>query len=444
MSSTPKYSDITCLRALLFLILLGVLPFAKAQNLWPSGASTDPAKMDWMQGTPPAAEQQVRHKDMSFYQFPRTRWTFSNFRQLMPTVSLWRGPGEVSTLPARPLEDIAAVLFTPMGSDKTMTWQEMLGVTYADAALVLHRGQVVYESYFGVTEAHTPHISFSMTKSYYGTLAAILISEGALNETKRVSDYLPELANSGFADATVREILDMTTAIDYSEDYRDPNAHVFAFARAGGIFPQLDNYEGPEGFYAYVETLGKEGEHGEVFSYRSVNTEVLGWLIARVSGKNAVAVLQERIWSRLGAEQDAYMLVDSLGTGWAAGGLNATLRDQARFGEMMRLNGKWQGEQIVPSSVVEAIRAGGDPAKFALAGYKTLPGASYRDQWWVHHNQNGAFSARGVHGQTIYIDPAAEMVIVRLASHPLAANGNYDGVSLPAYQAVAEFLMGRE
>ena len=222
---------------------------------------------------------------------------------------------------------------------------------------------------------------------------------------------------------------------------RSLRAHVFAFARAGGIFPQLDNYEGPEGFYAYVETLGKEGEHGEVFSYRSINTEVLGWLIARVSGKNAVEVLQERIWSRLGAEQNAYMLVDSLGTGWAAGGLNATLRDQARFGEMMRLNGQWQGEQIVPNSVVEAIRAGGDPAKFAQAGYKTLPGASYRDHWWVHHNQNGAFSARGVHGQTIYIDPAAEMVIVRLASHPLAANGNYDDMSLPAYQAVADFLM---
>ncbi|EED32495.1 beta-lactamase [gamma proteobacterium NOR5-3] len=357
----------------------------------------------------------------------------------MPTKRVWRGAGPVTSLASRLDRGIDAVSFTPVNGDAAMTWAQMLAATYADAALVLHRGQVVYEGYFGASSAHTPHISFSMTKSYYGTVAAMLLEEGLLDETRLVSHYIPQLKDSGFGDATVRQILDMTTAIDYSEDYTDPDAHVFDFARAGGIFPPGD-YAGPEGFYAYVATLSKKGDHGEAFSYRSVNTEVLGWLIARVTGENAVDVIQQRIWARLGAEEDAYMLIDSLGTGWAAGGLNATLRDHGRFGEMIRRGGQWNGQQIVPATVIDDIRRGGSPEKFAKAGYKTLAGASYRNQWWIHHNPNGAFSARGVHGQTIYIDPTAEMVIVRLASHPKAANANYDDVSLPAYQAVADFL----
>jgi CubicO group peptidase (beta-lactamase class C family) len=284
-------------------------------------------------------------------------------------------------------------------------------------------------------------MSFSMTKSYYGTLAAMLVTEGALDEQQLISHYLPELRNSGFGDATVRQVLDMTTALQYSEDYTNPKAEVFAFALAGEIFPRPHGYNGPDGFYAYLPTIQKQGEHGAQFTYKSVNTEVLGWLIARVTGRNPVQVLQERIWGRLGAEEDAYMLVDSHGTGWAAGGLNATLRDHARFGEMMRLGGRFNGQQIVPQSVVQAIRRGASQTDFAKAGYKALPAWSYRDQWWVSHNRHGAFAARGVHGQTIYIDPAAEMVIVRLASHPLAANANIDPISLPAYQAIADRLM---
>ncbi|WOJ93616.1 serine hydrolase [Congregibacter variabilis] len=409
-----------------------------AQDL-PSAKGSDPQIMGWMRGTPPDSSKLVLYNDLSFYRFPQSRWAFSHFRELMPTKRVWRGAGPAFPFTYQLASDIGAVSFTPMDGGPSMTWEEMLAATYADAALVLHRGKVVYERYFGASSAHSPHISFSMTKSYYGTVAAMLLEEGLLHEDKLVGEYLPELVDSGFGDATVRQILDMTTAIEYSEDYADPNAHVFDFARAGGIFPKGD-YTGPEGFYGYVATLSKEGEHGEAFSYRSVNTEVLGWLIARVTGENAVEVLQDRIWSRLGAEEDAYILIDSLGTGWAAGGLNATLRDHGRFGEMIRRGGQWNGQLVVAGTIVQDIQRGGNPDKFAKAGYVTLPGASYRNQWWVHHNPNGAFSARGVHGQTIYIDPTAEMVIVRLASHPLAANANYDDVSLPAYQAIADFL----
>ena len=151
--------------------------------------------------------------------------------------------------------------------------------------------------------------------------------------------------------------------------------------------------------------------------------------------------MRERFWSKLGIDQDAYFTVDPDGVEFAGGGLSLTLRDMARFGEMVRLGGVYNGQRIVPAAVFEDIRRGADRAKFATATYPTLKGWSYRNMWWVSHNDHGAFMARGIHGQAIYVDPAAEMVIVRFASHPLAGNVNLDPMSLPAYDAVARHLM---
>ena len=129
-------------------------------------------------------------------------------------------------------------------------------------------------------------------------------------------------------------------------------------------------------------------------------------------------LLSERIWSRMGAEQDGYMTVDGKGTPFAGGGLSAGLRDLGRVGQMMLDGGVINGTRLFPARVVGSVRQGGDRDAFARAGYATIPGGSYRSMWWVLHNAHGAYAARGVHGQTIYVDPTAEMVIVRLASHP--------------------------
>ncbi len=123
------------------------------------------------------------------------------------------------------------------------------------------------------------------------------------------------------------------------------------------------------------------------------------------------------------------------------GGLNATLRDIARMGEMMRCDGRWNGAEIVPKAVIDDIRFNGSPEAFHSAGYVTLPGWSYRNMWWVSNNPHGAYMARGIYGQNIFIDPTAEMVVARLGSHRIAANTATDPIVLPAYQAAAEALM---
>jgi CubicO group peptidase (beta-lactamase class C family) len=324
-----------------------------------------------------------------------------------------------------------------------MTWAQSLSANYTDGILVLHKGRIIYERYFGVLTPASQHIAFSVTKSFVATIAVSLISEGILDENATVGKYLPELKNGGFGDATIRQLLDMTTGIKYSERYDDPNSPVWELSRANGFLPRPPGYQGFLTAYDYLKSLGKDRPHGERFEYKTVNTDVLGWVISRVTGKSVSELLRARFWTQLGMEQDGYFLADSIGVEFAGGGLNLTLRDMARFGEMIRLGGRFNGKQIVPAAAIEDIRRGASKDQFALAGYQTLPGWSYRDMWWISHNEHGAFTARGIHGQALYIDPKAEMVIARFASHPMGGNVNIDPNSLPAYDALARHLLSR-
>lgn len=360
----------------------------------------------------------------------------------MPTSVVRRGDGPPTNLSKAERTDLDDLAFRPIGRDASMTWAESLAANYTDGILILHSGRIAYERYFGVLAAERQHLAMSVTKSIVAAVAATLIIEAALDERATVSAYLPELQSSALGDATIRQLLDMTTSIDYTEDYTDARSPVWEAARAGGFLARPPDYQGPESFLDYLKALKKSSPHGERFAYKTPNTDTLGAVLRRVTRKSLSELLSERIWARLGAEHDAFFTVDPTGAEFAGAGLNLTLRDLARFGEMIRLEGRYNGQQIVPKAVIDDIRRGGDPARFAPAGYTTLPGWSYRNMWWISHNAHGAFTARGIHGQAIYIDPAAEMVIVRFASSPLAANVNLDPTSLPAYEAVARHLMG--
>jgi len=402
--------------------------------------ASDPVRLGWMVGSPPPADRIIRFADSSFFRFPATRWSFSHLRELQPTTVVPRGSYPVVPLPRAERDDHDAVTFQPLGRTESMTWAQSLDANYTDGIVILHRGRIVYERYFGALDPNRQHIAFSVSKSFVATIAATLVAEGRLDEDALVASYLPELAGSGFGDATVRQLMDMTTGLDYTEDYTDPNSPIWEFSRAGGFLPRPADYRGPESFYEFLPTIRKGGAHGERFTYRTVNTDTLGWILRRVTNSSISQLLRDRLWSALGVEQDGYFLIDETGTEFAGGGYNLALRDLARFGEMMRQDGRWNGRQVIPKAVVDDIRRGGNRDHFALAGYSLLPGWSYRNMWWVSHNEHGAYMARGIHGQAVYVDPAAEIVIARFASHPLAANVNLDPTSLPAYHAVARHL----
>lgn len=415
---------------------------ALAETPLPDASASDPAALGWMQGAPPPPEKRIAFHDGSFFQFPRTRWSFSNWRTLFPTAPIRRGAGKVHRLSRTERADLDTVTFTPLGGGQQMTWPQSLAANYTDAILVLHKGRIVYERYFGVTDARSQHTAFSVTKSYVGTIAASLIAEGVIDEAAPVTRYVPELGDSGFADATVRQVLDMTTAIDFDENYGEANSTIARYGFAGRLLPRPPSYQGPEGLLAFAAQVEKNGEHGERFTYRTVNTDVIAWIVSRATGKSIEALIEERIWSKIGMEEDAAIVVDGVGTPFGGGGLTLTLRDMVRFGELMRLGGRWKGEQLIPEAAVADIVGGGDRGNFSKNGaYPTLEGWSYRNQWWIAHDDHEAYMARGIHGQAIYIDPKAEMVIARFASHPKAGNVNLDPTSLPAYRAIAERLM---
>ena len=367
-----------------------------------------------------------------------------HIRELLPTAQISRGISSTIPLEYAIDEGIDAVRFKPLGSSKSMTWKQSLSSNYTDGILVLHKGKIVYENYFGCLNETGKHAAMSMTKSLTGLLAEILVAEGKLDDSAKVSSILPELTDSAFGSATVRQVMDMTTALKYSEDYSDPKADIWIYSAAASPLPKPQDYQGPNGYFEYLQTVEQDGVHGEAFGYKTINTDTLGWIVSRVTGKKLTQLISERIWSKIGAEQDAYMTVDGKGTPFAGGGLSSGLRDLGRIGLLMLNGGVLNGERLFPQVVVENIQAGGDKSVFAKAGYKTLQGGSYKSMWWILHNKHGAFAARGVYGQTIYVDPTAEMVIVRFASFPVAKNSEIDPTSLPAYQAVAEYLMNKQ
>ena len=420
----------------------GLLSFDGVDYL--DGAASDPNQMGWMQGSPPPLPRRIRFEDDRSLGFPQSRWSLSHFRELMPTVNVWRGTAPASDLggvDSALAGRIDAMTFLDMNG-QTRVWADTLADTYTDGLVVLHRGRRVYERYAGALQPHLQHACFSMTKSYSATLAATLVHERVLDETRLVPHYLPEMANTAFADATLRQVMDMQIGVAYSELYSDPKAQIWDHARAGGLRARPAGYTGASNFYEFLQTLQKEGEHGQAFAYKTVCTDVMCWVMKRVTGMALADALSQRIWQRLGCEQDAYISVDSIGVAFGGGGMCASLRDVARFGEMMRCEGAVGSDQVIPAAVVADIAKGEDPAKFAKAGYNLLTGFSYRNMWWNTHNAQGAYEARGIHGQRLYVAPKVDMVIARFASHPIASSAANDPITLPAFAALGRLLNG--
>jgi CubicO group peptidase (beta-lactamase class C family) len=384
-----------------------------------------------MIGTPP--ERPARVTRGNWFYPPYNRWAFSHMSEVAPSAAVSRGTGPVRELPYR-LADAARVEAVTCcdhaGVERTVG--EMLGRTWSDALVVLRGGEIVYERYDNDLGPDQLHLLASVTKSFTGTLALIAIDEGVLDPGRPAVDYVPELAQGVFADTTVQQVLDMLVAAEWDElDWLGHEAGpevedslFLRFLRRSGTW--VDRMHEPdEGLLDFAATLAKSGEHGETFMYLTPATDVLGWLLARASGTSYVDLLAERIWSRIGAEHPARILLDPIGTPVASGGLNATARDLARFGQLLLDGGRVGEEQVLPPSVVTTLRGGGDPAAFARCPDVThMPGWSYRAQWWV--TPDGQPTAWGVCGQILWIDHEADLVLARLASAPESVDSARD------------------
>lgn len=377
---------------------------------------------------------------------PYNRWSFQHIREIQPTREIYRGNGPVAELKPNPLE--LERVSTVVRENRELSLAEFLDRSHTDAFLILHQGKVVYERYMNGMAQHNLHQMFSATKSFVGTLMLTLLDQGLIDATKNVAHYLPELKGSAFEDATVQQVLDMTTSIRFREIYDDPTSEIGQYGAVFGIGgPMPADYDGPGNIYDFLPTLKKSTEHGQAFHYVTPNTDVLAWIMSRVTGKSLSAMLEEMIWQPLGMERDGYLWLDKSATEMAGGGLNITARDAARFGQMILQGGYANGRQIIPKTVAARIMKPGNPKLFGAVYDDPWYGQvayAYHDQWWTFNNAHKAVSAIGVHGQYIYLDAVAQLVVVKQSSSPDAEGGandlnDTDGPLL--YQAIAEHLM---
>jgi CubicO group peptidase (beta-lactamase class C family) len=392
-----------------------------------------------MQGFPPPPDQRVT---LANWQTPPfNRWAFQHVREVVPTARVSRGHGPVFPLPeaSRRLDDV----LVHRVDGRVTPVSDVLADTYTDGFLLMHAGRLVSEQYPHGMRPDSTHLLMSVTKSFVGCVAGVLVDRGLLDQHAPMTTYVPELSVSGYAGATLRHALDMRTGIAFSEDYLNPDAEVRVLEEAIGWRPRR-HPDIPIGMYDYLLVLGKDGEHGGPFSYRSCEADVIGWVCERVSGTAMPDLLSDLLWSRLGVEYDADITVDTAGAAMHDGGMCSTLRDLARFGQMLLDGGRAaDGQQVVPAWWIEDAYTGDPDSRHAFAASPTdtrMPGGMYRSQFWFPYPDRAVLLCLGIHGQMVYVDPAAATVGVKLSSWPSAQDATLVFDTLAMFDALAGHL----
>ncbi|MBP6699697.1 MAG: serine hydrolase [Halioglobus sp.] len=387
-----------------------------------------------MQGVPPSRESQVTLAN--FRDYPMSRWAFRNAGAVLNTVMVPR-EGDIHRLPGPLRPEIGEEIFTdPAGQQ--LSFDALFEANYADGVLVMQGNRLLHEAYFHDFNERSQHIWFSMTKSLASTLFGLLVAEGKVELGASPAKYIPELKGSGFERVTIQQVLDHATAIDFHENYTDTDSdfsRYYAPALNMGWLPGAADVQpgdakifGVQDFLVHFIKPDPALLPGAAFDYNSSNADVLGWLIARISGQTFQQFLQQNLWAKLGAEHDAYLAADRALVPVATGGMNTTLRDAARFGMMIRDRGEFGGQQVIPAQWVDAILEVSDKLKATMKAnpkYGDAPWSAYHNMWWILDAAAGEFCAVGIHGQVIYINRRADTVMVWFSSQPVAsAAGN--------------------
>lgn len=351
---------------------------------------------------------------------PYNRWSFQNLGELVPTARVAAGGSEA------PAQDLGGLLgkkiALPNGAE---TVAAFLKRSDTDALAIMKGGKVVGDWFAPHMEFGARHIIFSISKSVTAIIAGILEGEGIFDPQAPVTHYIPEAAGSAYGDASVRHVLDMTVSLDFEEAYLDPESAFARYRRATLWNPG----GGTESLREFILTLQRLAEpHGQTFRYRSPNSDLLGILLERASGQRFADLMREKLWLPLGAVSEASVGVDMEGTARTAGGISVTPRDLARVGEMMRQGGMANGRRIVPEAWVrDTVATGGSLDAWQRGTMAFLfPGGRYRNKWYQTGATSGAFCGIGIHGQWLYVNPQAEVVIAKMSSQPVPVNDPLD------------------
>lgn len=386
-----------------------------------------------MQGHPPPPEKRPSLENWDLAPF--NRWSFQNMRSLFPTVDVRHGSAAVRPFKHNE-QNLQSITFSSFNAQR-LSVQDWINESYTDGLLVLKGDQIITEFYANDFAPEVAHLGQSVSKSLVGILAGVLHGEGLLDLAAPLSDIVPELKTSGYADCTVDQALNMESGVRFVEDYGVAGSDMTRLDIASGWRPVRQG-DIKSTIRDIMLTLPKERPHGQKFSYRSIETDVIAWALERVSGCDLAALLSDRIWQKLGCEHDGFFTVDGAGTALADGGFNATMRDYTRFAKLVLDGGQVAGQQIVPESWINGICQAADTSKFGAPYTSLSPYGAYRGFWWVNDIENGVFMARGVFGQLIFIDRSADVLVVKLSSWPDYLIAPFDQDAVRACKAIIQ------
>jgi len=392
-----------------------------------------------MSGAPPFSPQS--QVTLANWQDPPfNRWAFQHVRELIPTARISRGSGPPWRLPSDD-RDIAEVRFRH--EDRELSIADLLADTYTDGFLVVHHGRIVTEQYFNSLAPDVPHLLMSVSKSVTSAVAGVLVGRRFLDPSAPVTDIVPELLGTSLEGATVQHLLDMRAGTRFDESYDDPEADVRTYERVYLWRPD-DGQARPDDALGYFATLRNDGPHGGPFRYRSILTDVLAWVLERSAGTRLHELIAAALWQPMGAEFDAEITVDRHGNPMADGGICATLRDAARFGQLYLQRGRLRGREIVPAAWIDdTIRGTPDGATAFCNGDNPdgyPPGAHYRNCWWVRDPGLPFYHASGINGQHVFVHVPTQTVIVKLSTWPPAWREDWLRLTVSGVTAIADAL----
>lgn len=368
---------------------------------------------------------------------PFNRWGFQHIRDLIPTARIPRGDGPAWAMPHA--ERDLGRLRLPFG-DRSVDFETFLSETCTDGLLVLHRGRVVAERYLNGMTPSTTHLLMSVSKSVTSAVCGALVERGLLSPEDLVTAHVPELAGTSWAGCTVRHLLDMRAGTRFNEDYDDLDADVRVYEQIYQWRPRT-NPDMPADITAYYSTLVNQRPHGGPFDYRSILTDMLGWVMERAAGARLADLISEHLWQPMGAEFDAEITVDAHGNAMADGGMCTTLRDLARFGQLLANDGRHGSTSVIPASWIRDTLT---PDPDTVAAYAATDevqlarGSYYRNQFWVFDPSAPIYRGSGLNGQSVVVHGPAEVVFAKFSTWPVAWDDGIATRTLQAMLALAE------
>ena len=344
---------------------------------------------------------------------PYNRIAFSNIEKILPTSIIKKGNNSVRF--KNKFEDLKSLTFLNKYKEH-QSLKEYLKKNFTDIFLVIKKGNKVFEWFSENQNSNKSHILFSISKSLTGLIAGVLIEKRLIDESKNITFYIPEVKNSAYDNATIRNLLDMTVSSNFQEEYLDKTGLFNLYRQATGFNPRdKDTKIGLKGFLKLIPK--SHNTHGNNYQYCSPNTDLLGWIIERVTNKKYSEFFSDEIFQKCNPNFNAFVTLDNEGSPRTAGGICMNINDLAKIAELVRCRGSIENKQIIKeNTIARLIDYKADYPWPSVERGRLFPKGGYRSKWYQTGNKNKEICAIGIHGQWIWVDQIKEVSIVMFSS----------------------------